>query len=553
MSSKRIPSAAPAASSVVYEKQLNTTKTLNRASKQLSDILTKPTKTPKQIVIGVIDTQVPPKALPNTLNKITIGVQEKNIPIVENTAECLNKPTNKIIVKPKKKIDPNTDVIKGIIKPKKKITSLTKHIETIQQKANNIDNVVVVVDKATDIVVVDKVDNSVDNKAVDKPLDKPLTSYDPLKDITFGVMEIHDNTATASSDDSWDNLFKAMNSTDVLLDIPEDTTEAIQDEPQELTKNKLEISLDTEQKFRVDVRNTVCSCGHPLYINGNKLICKECGVESLETSNFTEEEYSTSAITDCNVNSNGFIAMKMIGKGSYGYQRSLLKTCANYSKYRKINTLKDMNNWNNNNAKKQHIPKNVIQEANDMFAKIKEHGYVFRKDGKKGVLSACLYYACYNNNISKTPSEIAQFSGIDERFHSLGDRILHDLNEKGVIEIPIKINPIADYVDRYIELLDIPKKYRAFVLDLITRAEKKRIHILHDSKGNTKASGAIYMLVCRVPELSKKITKEMIETQCGISKTTFVRYYTTLCTYHKKIKKIFKRHGISMPIEWKDT
>jgi transcription initiation factor TFIIIB Brf1 subunit/transcription initiation factor TFIIB len=315
--------------------------------------------------------------------------------------------------------------------------------------------------------------------------------------------------------------------------------------------NVINMSLDEDDTFDIINRDNVCNiCSNSLLVSGNILICQTCGIEQQNSSNMTEEEYSTSALTDCNVNTNGFIAMKMIGKGSYGYQRSMLKTCANYKKYRRINTLKDMKNWNIQSTK-HHIPKNVIIEANEMFAKIKEKGYVFRKDGKKGVLSACLYYACYNNNISKTPGEIAQFSVIEEKFHSLGDRILHDLNERGVIEIPVKINPITDYVDRYMTLLSIDNIYRQFVLDLIDRAEAKHIHILHDSKWNTKSVGCIYMLVDRVPRLKKKISKEIIEKECGISKTTFIRYYNTLCDYYKKFKKVFKKHGISMKATWR--
>jgi len=239
-------------------------------------------------------------------------------------------------------------------------------------------------------------------KAIDSKIEKPIVS----------------------SNDGWRDFFEELNSQESLI-----ITESVQDEyiaqdtlPTTLIQagisvddismrkyitngNMIDMSLDEDIKFDINDRDSFCtSCGEKLFVSRNILICKSCGVELQNSSNMTEEEYSTSAITDCNVNSNGFIAMKMIGKGSYGYQRSLLKTCANYSKYRRINTLKDMKNWNIH-SKKHHIPKNVIKEANEMFAQIKERGYVFRKDGKKGVLSACLYYACYNNNISKTPSE----------------------------------------------------------------------------------------------------------------------------------------------------
>jgi transcription initiation factor TFIIIB Brf1 subunit/transcription initiation factor TFIIB len=143
-----------------------------------------------------------------------------------------------------------------------------------------------------------------------------------------------------------------------------------------------------------------------------------------------------------------------------------------------------------------------------------------------------------------------QFSEIEEKFQSQGDRILHDLNEKGIISIPTKINPIYDYINRYFEILNIDSKYKAFVIDLIKRADEKNIHLLHDNKTNTKAIGSIYILIDRT-EYKNKITKEKIEKECGISKTTFIRYGDIIYNYYKLFKRIFKKHKISMPIEWK--
>ena len=291
-------------------------------------------------------------------------------------------------------------------------------------------------------------------------------------------------------------------------------------------------------------------CMGVMLISTNVFVCQSCGVEELGLSRATEE-FSTSANTECNVNENGFMAFKMTGPNSHRNQRSLLKSCANYSKYRKSNILKYMTNCNAQNEE-YHIPKNIIQEANDMFDQIKQHGYVYRKDGKKGVLSACIYYRCYANGISKTPTEIARFSGIEEKFHSLGDRILHSLNEAGIISIPVRLNPIADYIHRYLEILNIDKKYSTFCIDLVARAKAKHIHILHDCKHNTKCIGAIYMLITRIKELRSRISKEKIEKECSVSKTTFIRYYLILHKYNKKIKKVFKHHKIPMPLEWKD-
>lgn len=354
---------------------------------------------------------------------------------------------------------------------------------------------------------------------------------------------------TPNQMESWKSLFNNIKNNTENFASPKLESIDLHDD----TLDEFDEFFPKQNKSMITTKEHDClSCGGKLFISNTIIFCKDCGEEVQKTSNMAEEDYSTSASTDCNVNSNGFISIKITGKGSYNYHKSLLKTCANYSKYRKLNTMKDISKWNSE-SKKIHIPKNVLQEANEMFAIIKDHGYVFRKDHKNGVISNCIYYRCYANGITKTPSEIAQFTKIEEKFHSFGDRILHELHERGIINIPMKINPIADYVERYLELLNIPKKYKPFVVELIERAERKHIHVLHDSKNSTKAIGAIYMLIQRIPELKQEVTKEKIDAEISISKTTFIRYYEILCKYYKKIKKIFKKHGIPMPNKWRDN
>jgi hypothetical protein len=213
--------------------------------------------------------------------------------------------------------------------------------------------------------------------------------------------------------------------------------------------------------------------------------------------------------------------------------------------------MKEIYLWNNNSLDFK-IPKHIMREGVEMFCKIKDANYVFRKDNKKGVISACLYYACYNNGIIKTTQEMSKYVGIQEKFHSYGDRVLHDLNDKGIINIPNKLDSIPKYIDKYLELLNIDKKYKPFIISIINKLEVSNVHLLYDSKNNTKCIGTIYLLIQRMPKLRNKITKETIEKECKISKTTFIRYYKIINLYYKKLKFIFKRYSIPMPIEWKN-
>ncbi len=310
-------------------------------------------------------------------------------------------------------------------------------------------------------------------------------------------------------------------------------------------------NINPNQVVLTKPSNSCYSCGGILRTKDNVMICQDCGLELQGVVVSTQEDEAVSTAQTSNINDKGFMPMKIVGKGSYGLNRNLLKSCADYPKYRKMTMFKEMQNWNSQSINNR-LPRNVLVEANDMFAAIKEHNYVFRKDVKKGVQGACLYYICHINGISRTPMEIAKIVGIAEKFLSAGDRHLRDLNERGIITIPAKIDAINSYVTRYFELLKIPIKYKQFVLDMIQQADKDRLHVQYDSKSNTKCIGTLYMLVERVPELRKVIDKERIERECDISKTTFQKYYAMLCKFYRRFAHIFAKHGIPLKSEWRE-
>jgi transcription initiation factor TFIIIB Brf1 subunit/transcription initiation factor TFIIB len=228
-----------------------------------------------------------------------------------------------------------------------------------------------------------------------------------------------------------------------------------------------------------------------------------------------------------------------------------MKNCANYNSYRKIKSMREMVNWSSHSTTNQ-FPKNVIKEANEQFAQIRESGVVVRKNVKKGLQGACLYYACYSNGISRTPMEIAKIIDITEKNISNGDRLLRDLNERGIITLPSGLDPAVSYINRYFELLKIDERYKQFVIDIINQFEEDKLHVIYDTKTNTKCIGAIYMLIDRIPELKQRISREKIEEECEISKNTFNKYYNMLCKFYKRFVHIFIQHRIPMKAEWKE-
>ena len=351
-----------------------------------------------------------------------------------------------------------------------------------------------------------------------------------------------------NSDDDWLNLLKDISN--YSSDDDDDDIRNIY----EICNNNDNINIDLESKVVLDneseYKYTICpKCNTEGTLNDGCVFCVSCGLETsiVDDSN----KYNFSLEKDHNTSDNSFMSFNFVGKNSYCYQRSFLKTCANYSSFRRNNNRKDMYNYNYQYEGKK-IPKNAIKLAIELFSKIKEKNYVFRGNGKKGVLGACLFYACVMNNITKTPREISSVMEIEERFLSHGNRKVQELNEKGVICVPTILRPFKDYLDQYFPALNIDIKYKQFVVDLINRAEKKNLHIKNDSRTTTKCIGSIYMLINRVKELNG-INKDHIVKECDISKSTFIRYYNLLLINYKKLKPVFKKHRIPMPNNWKNV
>jgi transcription initiation factor TFIIIB Brf1 subunit/transcription initiation factor TFIIB len=347
----------------------------------------------------------------------------------------------------------------------------------------------------------------------------------------------------SDSDEDWMGLFNDIaNASDDEVDYSQMIVDA--------DKDGIVLEAGITPDINTVVKFIICpKCNIEGRLTSGGVFCEQCGLERKMIDN--SQQFCFSTEKDHNTSLNSFISFNIVGKNSYAYQRSFLKTCANYSSFRRNNNRKDLYNYNYQHEGKK-IPKNAIKLAIDLFSKIKENNYVYRGNGKKGVLGACLFYACVMNQITKTPREIASVMEIEDRFLSQGDRIVNELNEKGVIEIPTILRPLKDYLDQFFPALNIPLIYKPFVIDIIERAEKKNIHIKNDSRTTTKCIGAIYLLTTRIKKLNY-ITKDHIVKECSISKSTFIRYFNLLTINNVILKKVFKKHKIPMPNEWKYT
>lgn len=360
---------------------------------------------------------------------------------------------------------------------------------------------------------------------------------------TVNMNAIEDKSAdiAQSKDDDWNSLFEEITATDIKVDHMK-----IIEEMKLSTIPKLEKKVDV-----IIVDYKICpTCDVRCKVSENSIICEQCGLErEWQTHN---DGYSLSIDQNYNTSQKSYISFNIIGTGAYCYQRSFLKSCSDYSMFRNNSNKKEITNiiFQYDGSKP---PMNVINQAASLFDKIVQAGHVYRKNGKKGVMSACLYYACIMEGIARTPKDIALIMNTEEKYLSQGDRILQELNEIGVIKIPTNYEPLDDYLNQFFPALGIPDNYKAFVTDLIIRAERKHLHIKNECRTSTKCVAVIYMLTRRVKSL-RHIKKDNIVKECNnISKTTFLKYYNLYCENYTLLKKPFRKHRIPMPVEWKNN
>jgi hypothetical protein len=310
-------------------------------------------------------------------------------------------------------------------------------------------------------------------------------------------------------------------------------------------------------------------CKIPLKILEDVMVCGNCGLEKDFASEYNPETYSVAIDGNYNSSTTSCTSFTFSGKKSYGYQKAILKSCSDYSTT-SLHTIRKeilhrINLYNGNKP-----PMDVQLRCIEIYYSIKENDklylnivnqgvaehnekkrLVFRSNGKWGLIAACLGCAFNEAGLTRTPREICEILCIEDKYLSAGEKKLHEFIEYGIIDISTNnTNILDDFINRYFPLLNIPDKYKQFITDIISQAERKGLHICNTNRTSTKCIGAIFLLCTRIPELNY-VTREYLARECKLSKPAFVRYYTVLLYNWPLLKNVFKKHQIPMPKEWR--
>jgi len=294
--------------------------------------------------------------------------------------------------------------------------------------------------------------------------------------------------------------------------------------------------LDTLNEDKTK-KSKCCDNQDNYMIDEGIITCKKCNktisniLDSPEWRYYGSEDTKSSDPTRCGMPVNVLLPESSVGtvvsnqfskdKGMYKvkqYQSWTSMTYKERSKYKVFIEITEV-------CKKNSLPQVIINEAKSLY-KIISDTKISRGNNRKGIIAACIYFACKTCNVSRSSKEIADMFNIKISILTKGCKNFQDIlnmsENKNRINKADSIIP-TDFIDRFcnrLSLLDI---------DIINiKKIAKKIHSLNlisDIRPDSFASGCI-LLYCNYNNIN--INKKQISKISKISEVTINKCYKKL-------------------------
>ena len=294
-----------------------------------------------------------------------------------------------------------------------------------------------------------------------------------------------------------------------------------------------------ENNKKIESKPTYDCCLNKInYLNNNGSVqCKICSNIISNISNNPEWRYygsndtKTSDPTRCGMPVNVLLPESSVGtvvsnqfskdKGMYKvkqYQSWTSMTYKERSKYKVFTEITDI-------CKKNDLPQVIINEAKSLY-KIISDTKISRGNNRKGIIAACIYFACKTCNVSRSSKEIADMFNIKISILTKGCKNFQDIlnmsENKNRINKADSIIP-TDFIDRFCNRLSLLDKD---ILNIKKIAKKiHSLNLISDNRPDSFASGCI-LLYCYNKNLN--INKKQIANISKISEVTINKCFKKL-------------------------
>lgn len=158
--------------------------------------------------------------------------------------------------------------------------------------------------------------------------------------------------------------------------------------------------------------------------------------------------------------------------------------------------------------------KEMMTLYREVYEKMSVRSYsVKRCNVKKGLMAACMYFACRKNKCSRDIKEIAEVTGMTRKGVSSGCTLFAEIMGQGYFDM----KPMSphEFIDRFMTKTDTPWKYYDEIQGVTEKVEQS--HLLHEVTPNGVCAGIIYYVMCKNKESAIDI--DAFSKALGVSAT----------------------------------
>ena len=169
-------------------------------------------------------------------------------------------------------------------------------------------------------------------------------------------------------------------------------------------------------------------------------------------------------------------------------------------------------------CKKSGLSTKIINESKALY-KIISSTKISRGSNRKGIIAACVYYACKECKVPRSSKEVADMFSIDITIMTRGckkcQEIIHqDKENKTRIAKSVSIKP-QDFIKRFCNRLKLEKEVTGHIMHICNIAVDN--NIISENTPPSIAAGCIFYYS---KEYKLNITKKQISDVCKISEVT---------------------------------
>lgn len=324
-------------------------------------------------------------------------------------------------------------------------------------------------------------------------------------------------------------------------------------------EDKIDTPISKELSSKLSIKKFTClNCGNeePLLLYEGNYICENCNMiydrvinECQEWRYYGSDDNKNSDPSRCGMPVDelytSIATSSYISKTMKKPNKKMSYNMHQVVKYQQWSSIsyKDRNFYNTielmaNKALNSGLPKSIIDDAQYLYKEISEMK-LSRGDNRLGLLASSIYIACRNNNVPRSPKEIATIFNVDLNIVNKSCKKFSNILHFNISNETTSY----DFLPRFCSKL----KFDEYIIELCTHFlnREQELMICSENSPNSVCSGAIFYVITI---LQLDINKKQVAEACEISEITINKCFKKFCDFNYQLltDNITKKYGIDI-------